>query len=130
MISSKSIGVFKGSQSLLIPSKQYIQSAEELQNNVLPINLWIYIGIRVSKEGNSIYTYGLNQFGKYEIEIINSKVRIEELYDFILNICSYVIGNDVMFKDGETLGLTAEQKIKITLSRGIYIEGKSYKLNM
>lgn len=130
LTTSNSIGIYQGSQSLLIPRNQYVDSADDLKNDETPINLWVYLGLRKSDKGNSIYTYGLNEFGKHEMEIINSKLSLEELYDFLANICSYVIGSNVTFKDGETLGYTADQKIKITLSKGQFVDGQSLKLEM
>jgi hypothetical protein len=127
---SNAIGVYQGSQTLLIPKDQYLDFAEELKNDGVPIPLWLYIGLRGSQTGNSIYTYGLSGFGKQEIEVVDSKLKLEELYGFIMNICAYVVGSDVTLRNGETLGYTNDQKIKITSSKGKFIEGESLKLEM
>ncbi|MCP2027262.1 hypothetical protein L1276_002419 [Flavobacterium sp. HSC-32F16] len=127
---SNAIGVYHGSQTLLIPKSQYLEKSSNLLQKKSPVHLWIYIGIRTSNEGNSIYTYGLNEFGKQDIEVINSQLEIEELYGFISNIAAYVIDSNITFKSGETLGYTAEQKIKITSSAGILVEGNTLKLEM
>lgn len=124
------IGVYHGSQSLLIPREQYLDSAEALKSNQIPLDLWVYIGLQKGKNGNSAYTYGLTAFDKLEIEIINTKLGLEELHSFLSNICAYVINSNVTFKSGETLGYTAEQKIKITKSKGQFVEGESLKLEM
>ncbi|MNY58126.1 hypothetical protein D3C86_1944270 [compost metagenome] len=55
---------------------------------------------------------------------------MEELYGFILNITSYIINSNITFKDGETLGYTEDQKIKITSSKGQFVEGQTLKLEM
>ncbi|MBK9461103.1 MAG: hypothetical protein IPN94_17145 [Sphingobacteriales bacterium] len=34
------IGVYQGSQSLLIPRQQYLDSAEALKTNQIPLDLW------------------------------------------------------------------------------------------
>jgi hypothetical protein len=39
-----------------------------------------------------------------------------------------VIDSDVTFNNGETFGYTAEQKIKITKSKGKFVEGETLKL--
>lgn len=127
---SNAIGIYMGSQSLLIPKEQYQEGANGLKQNLLPVDLWVYIGLRSSENGNSLYTYGLKAFDKTEMEIINSSMNLEELYNFLMNICAYVIGKDITFKAGETLGYTAEQKINISLSKGIFVEGKTLKLEM
>lgn len=127
---SNAIGVYQGSQTLLIPKVQYLDFVTELKDDGTPIPLWVYIGLRGSQSGNSIYTYGLSVFGKQEIEVIDSKLKLEELYNFILNISAYVIGSDVTLRDGETLGYTADQKVRISSSKGKFIEGDSLKLEM
>jgi hypothetical protein len=127
---SNAIGIYQGNQSLLIPKSQYLSKIDELKKDATPVTLWIYLGLRKSAEGNSFYTYGLTTFGKQEIEIINSKIGIEELYGFAANMITYLVGSDVTFKSGETLGYTAEQKIKITSSKGVFVEGQSLKLEM
>lgn len=124
------VGVYQGSQTLLIPREQYLDYKEELNEEKVLVPLWIYIGLRNSEEGNSIYTYGLTAFGKQEIEVIHSSLSLDELYGFLVNICSYVIGSDVVFQHGETLGYTAEQKINITSSPGVFVEGNTLKLEM
>lgn len=127
---SNAIGIYQGNQSLLIPKSQYLSNIDELKKDGTPVTLWIYFGLRKSGEGNSLYTYGLTEFRKQEIEIINAKLDIEDLYDFAVNLVAYVIANDVTFKSGETLGYTAEQKIKITSSKGVFVVGQSLKLEM
>ncbi|MEO6522850.1 MAG: DUF4261 domain-containing protein [Mucilaginibacter sp.] len=129
LITSGSIGVYQGSQSLLIPRSQYLATIEEAGGSI-PVALWIYIGLRKPTSGNNAYTYGLKDFEKNEIEIIDSELSLEELYDFLLNITSYIISNDITLKSGETIGFTAEQKIPITLSKGEQVTGESFKLKM
>lgn len=125
---SESIGVYQGAQTLLIPKKQYLDFFHEIKNNEIPIPLWIYIGIRKYKTDNSVYTFGMSDFDKLELEIINSKASLDEIHTFILNTASYIIKKNVKLKEGETIGFTAEQKILIKQSEGKYLEGETLKL--
>jgi hypothetical protein len=127
---SNSVGVYKGSQSLLIPKEQYLENINELKENGTPIMLWIYIGLRKSESGNSVYTYGLTLFGKQEIEIINSPLSLSDLFDFAANIAHYIIAGDITLKSGETIGVSAEQKIKIKSSKGVFVDGETFKLEI
>jgi Domain of unknown function (DUF4261) len=127
---TKCIGIYQGSQSLLIPREQYLDSAEALKLNQIPLNLWVYIGLRKGNNGNNVYTYGLAAFDKLEMEFINAKLDLEEMHHFLSNICAYVINSNITFKSGETLGYTAEQKIKITKSKGLFVEGQTLKLEL
>lgn len=127
---SDAIGVYLGSESLLIPKKQYIDSMDLLENGDFPVSLWVYIGLRKLETGNCAYTYGLKEFNKQEIEIVNSKLSLEDLYEFLLNICAYIITSDVTLKSGETIGLSQEQKIPVMISKGRFVEGESIKLTL
>lgn len=128
LATSNAVGIYKGNQTLLIPRQQYLDQVEELKENMLPVLLWIYIGVRKEDAGNSVYTYGLKEFGKMEMEIVNSTSEIGNIADFLTTITSYVIGSDVAFRNGETVGFTADQKIKITESKGRFVEGQTLKL--
>ena len=64
---TNSIGVYKVNQSLLIPSEDYLNEAELMSDEYLPLNIWIYFGLRATDEGNSGYTYGLKEFNKTEM---------------------------------------------------------------
>ncbi|SHN17724.1 DUF4261 domain-containing protein [Mucilaginibacter sp. OK098] len=130
LLTSNAIAIYQGTQSLLIPRNQYLDHIEELKENGSPVALWIYIGLRKLSTGNCAYTYGLKEFEKNEIEIVDSKLSLEELFDFIFNITSYIISSDVTLKSGETIGLTAEQKIPIKLSKGEFVERQSFKLEI
>ncbi|MDR2916237.1 MAG: DUF4261 domain-containing protein [Tannerella sp.] len=124
-----SLGIYQGSQTLLLPKNLFLDFADFLLEDMLPIQLWVYIGI-INDEKSSIYTYGMQEFGKSEVEIINSTMSGSELYDFLLSILNYIIESDVTLNDGETIGFSAEQKIKITKSKAIYLDGDSLKLEI
>ena len=130
LATTKAAGVYQGSQSLLIPREQYLDGADVLRQGKLPVDLWVYLGLRQSEAGNSVYTVGLGAFGKQEMELVASKNDLAALHQFMLNVCAYVVGSDVTFRSGETLGYTADQKIKITSSKGIFVQGETLKLQL
>lgn len=127
---SNSIGVYQAKQTLLIPREQYLENIHDLQHGKSPVQLWIYIGIKTSPEGNYMYTYGLPEFEKQEMEVLQSPLDLPELFNFFTSIISYVINSNVTLRNGETLGYTEEQKIKITASQGFFVEGQTLKLEM
>jgi hypothetical protein len=124
---TNAIGVYKGNQTLLIPKDAYLSIASYMTENTLPLNLWIYFGFRVSEDGNCGYTYGLNQFNKNELEILDSKRSFDDINYFLYDLSHYVLSCDVVFKNGQTCGLENE-KVKISLSNGVLVEGESFKL--
>lgn len=124
------IGIYQGASTLLLPKNLYIDFADLLLEDMLPIQLWVYIGIINSDEKSSVYAYGMKEFGKSEIEIIDAKMNGSELYDFLLPVLDYVLRQDVTLRHGETIGFTEEQKIKITESKAVYLDGNSLKLEL
>ncbi len=127
-----SLGVYQGDQTLLISKENYMQMSNMFKedSDLIPVLLWIFIGIGKSDKGVSLYTYGLERFGKKEMEIIDSQQDGDDLYYFLVNICAYVIQNDITFKEGETLGYTEEVAAKLSISKGVFHEGETIKMKM
>jgi hypothetical protein len=125
---TNAIGIYKGNQSLLIPKEDYLDEAALMSDDYLPLNLWIYFGLKVSGSNTSGYTYGLKEFNKPEMEIVNSAKNLEDIRGFLFNMAHYVLEYDVTFEDGQTCGLSADEIIPISFSKGIQTEGDTFKL--
>lgn len=120
------IGVYQ-SPTVLSP-ELYIHEAQRIYQGALPILTWVYIGLYQDEDGVSGFTSGLDKFGKDEIEIIGSQQEVYQIYDMLASIAAYVIQNNVKLKDGETIGMGPEQKLKITRSKGVAMNGESLKI--
>jgi hypothetical protein len=127
--SSDSLGVYIGGQSLLIPKYDYLEEAANMDADYLPLNLWIYFGMGITNSGNYGYTYGLSEFGKKELEIVDSKQDLDDVRGFLFNMTHYILDFDVVFADGQTCGLSEEERIPITESKGVFSEGDTFKLD-
>lgn len=125
---SKSLGIYIGGRSLLIEKDFYLTNTETMSEEDLPLYNWIYFGLQKENSTQSVYTYGLTDFGMKEMEIINSKNNLEELSEIMYNLTHYVIAYNVTLNDGETIGMSAEQKLKISESKGKFLEGKTLKI--
>ncbi|NDV96277.1 DUF4261 domain-containing protein [Dysgonomonas sp. 521] len=131
LMTSNCVGIYQGNQTLLVSKDYYLNCIDDLKTGEIPVPIWLYIGIRPNEDKTvSLYTYGLSNFGKPEIEIINSKMETTDLYDFMLNITSYIIGSNVTLKDGETIGYGADHKVPIKLSKGVYLDGQTLKMEL
>ena len=122
-------GVYMGEQSLLIPAKHYLsETKKRTGKNQLPLNLWIYFGLRTVSEKYAGYTYGLKAFDKKEMEITPSNKGLVEIREFLYNIAHYLVESDTTFKDGQTCGLSEEDVVTITLTKGEFNEGEVFRL--
>ena len=106
----------------------YIEVAEEMKDDGFPVLDMVYIGMYRSDNGICGYTEGLKYFGKKEIEILDTDVEVFELYEFLIDIANYVIVSDVKLNDGETIGFSVEQKLPITLSKGVALDEETLKI--
>jgi hypothetical protein len=122
------MGIYLGNQMLVLPTSVYLEMTDTMTDTSLPLVNWIYIGLSDENGKRGGFTFGLTEFGFNEVEIINSKHTPEEVYDFLYDICHYVILGNVTLNDGETIGFTADQKLKITVSEGVNIPGTTVKI--
>ncbi len=127
LIDKCTIGVYTA--GTVFEPEFYRDVAALMSSRELPIFNWVYVGLRRVKEGIiSGYTYGLKDFGKDEIEIIGTRASFDELRMFLYNIASYVIESNVILRDGETIGFTADEKLPIQRSKGINLDGETLKI--
>jgi len=115
--------------SVLEP-RAYMDAAKlAAEKDVFPILNHIFFGI-YSSDGElfSGYTYGLESLGKQDIEIVGSTASAGDIYNFMVDIAAYIMDSDITLKPGETIGFTSEQKLTITESKGIAVNGKTLKI--
>ena len=107
----------------------YEACAGMMKDNIFPLMNLVWFSLYGGKNGGvSAYTCGMDSLGYDEIEILDSKASMGEVVDFLLNICSYVVTENVILKDGETIGFTVDQKLPIRRSKGIAVDGESLKI--
>ena len=104
--------------------------ADMLKEDELPIFNWIWFGLYRSEGGLNGYTYGMDVFGKDEMEVLNANAEPGDLRDFLASLASYVLACDVTLKDGETIGFSADDKHTITRSPGISLPEEQMTLKI
>lgn len=106
----------------------FIQVSQDLKEGDLPLMDLVFVGLVRYEKGICGWTNGLRAFGKDELEIRDSQQSPQDVHELLLNVSGYLIEEDVTLQDGETLGYTAEQKLHITRSEGVNVEGMSLKI--
>lgn len=106
----------------------FIRVSEDLKEGHLPLLDLVFVGLVQYEKGICGWTNGLRAFGKDELEIRDSRQHPREVHMMLLNTAAYIIEEDVTLRDGETLGYTADQKLKITRSKGYNVQGMSLKI--
>ena len=104
--------------------------ADMMKEDELPIFNWVWFGLYRSEGGLNGYTYGMDVFGKEEMEVLNTDAEPEELRDFLASLASYVLACDVTLQDGETIGFSADDKHTITRSPGVSLPKEQITLKI
>lgn len=106
----------------------YLEFIPLMKKGMFPIFNLVWFGLYNGNNGICGYTCGMKNFGYDEIEVIDSSESAEDVVEFLSDIAMYVIVDDVLLQDGETIGFTEEQKLPITKSEGVAVEGESLKI--
>lgn len=106
--------------------------ADDDMPGTVPILSLVWFGIYGDGKMAGVYTYGMRRFGKEEIEIYvpQKSANFEQMRGFLVSVAAYVISEDVVLRDGETIGFTEDQKLPIKLSPGIAVDGKTLKIDI
>lgn len=117
-------------EGAVFPSKMYLDFAGLLKDGHVPVLNLVWFGIFGDGKQSGVYTYGMRRMGKEEMEVYvdAKKADFNELREFMMAVTSYVLETGATLKDGETIGFTAEQKLPVTLSKGIAVDGDSLKI--
>ena len=118
------------SEGAVFPPDMYRAFCEPMKNGGLPLLNLVWFGIFGNEREMGVYTYGMRRLGKEEMEVYVPKENadLNRIRSFLLDIVDYVLSGGVTLKDGETIGFSAEQKLPITLSKGIAVDGDTLKI--
>ena len=97
----------------------YEDFADMMLEDELPIFNWIWFGLWRDENGMNGYTYGMDVFGKDEMEVLGTDAEPGDLRDFLASLASYVLENDMELHAGETIGFAEDDKHAITRSPGV-----------
>ena len=117
-------------EGAVFPPDMYRAFCQPMKNGALPLLNLVWFGIFGNDKEVGVYTYGMRRMGKQEMEVYVPRegADLNAVRSFLLNIVDYVLSSNVTLKDGETIGFTAKQKLPITLSKGIAVDGDTLKI--
>lgn len=97
----------------------YADMAGVMKEGELPLNNWIWFGLHRREGGVCGYTYGMDVFGKEELEVLDADADPLAVREFLVSLAGYMIGSDVTLNDGETIGFSQGDRHRITRSPGV-----------
>jgi hypothetical protein len=106
--------VYVGSSMLIREGPVYVADIEQADRDNLPVFSWLGFIPVAGDRGQSVYTTGLREFELLELEIRNSSLQWDGLFEFLANIAHYEIASSIQIGDGETVGLSEDQRLLVT----------------
>lgn len=126
LVQPEALGIY--TSGTVLEPRYFLQVAQDMKNGGLPVMNWVFVFLYRSEKGFCGYTMGLTQFGREELEVLDSSRQPGEILPFLYDICSYLLSGDVYLRDGETIGSSAEEKLPITRSPGVSVPDMSLKI--
>ncbi|NMC19069.1 MAG: DUF4261 domain-containing protein [Thermogutta sp.] len=109
------VGIFWGSGGSVHETQAFLDSARQMSAEVLPLELWVAVRFAPEDDDSvSCITDGLEEFGLNEIEVVSSRREPQTLLEYLYNVAYYLIENGPVIHDGETIGLTEDERFLVT----------------
>jgi hypothetical protein len=117
---SRASGVFMNSQYLLVSKGFYSAAAHNMLNNqTLPLYCWVYFGMPGDGGG---YTFGLQEFGLKEMEIVKSTHNNAEVHASLYDAAVSVVKYHSQPADGGFVITEEGSKIAIKSTKGVFLQ--------
>ncbi len=109
------MAVYWPEATLVLFPPVFVNMAEKINSpEAPPLYLWVDLRAFRNEDGTTgLFTTGLSPLGHMEIEIPRIDMEPGDLREWLLNIMYYLLENGPVLKDGETIGMSAEQHIRI-----------------
>lgn len=125
---TRSSGVYMNTQLVLQSKAFYLQSARNLDQQVMPVYCWVYFGMFQDGGQSCAYTYGLNEFGMTDLEIVKSKHSMQEAHAVLYDAVKDALQNNSILREGSTVETLDGEKVTLTRSKSVYLEGETLKV--
>jgi hypothetical protein len=129
---SNTVGVYWGNGSNFWSPEQFAGAALAASFDDPPYLLWVGHKMQREQDGSmSFFTIGMPHFGTRDVEVQHSRADVASTFDMMRFVSLYLAGQGPVIKDGETIGRSADEKIKVTVGPSVYDPKKEvYRLGL
>lgn len=116
--------VYFGDANHVVLPQLFRDLARELLPQPLPM-AWVAINVGQRPDGVMTgHTRGMEMLGLMDIEIPATRDSAEEVYGRLTGICDYLIEHGNVINDGDTLGSTEHERIKVVHAPSAFGDGR------
>ncbi|MCU0877404.1 MAG: DUF4261 domain-containing protein [Pirellulaceae bacterium] len=113
----QTIGVYWGNATLVISPPVFREFAVEMLPDGVPLPMWVDFRVGPGPDGKmNGFTHGMQALGLMEIETQNSPESAGGLRERLMSLCGYLLENGPVIKDGDTVGESAQERIRVVYS--------------
>lgn len=125
------LGVYWNNADMVIPPDVFRQFAVDVLPDGPPMPIWVDTCVGINQEGYTCgYTTGMESLGFMDIETLSSSDLPNELRQRFHGLAYYLLENGPVIRDGDTLGQTDVEQIRVTYSESAFGRpGKVMQLN-
>jgi hypothetical protein len=107
------------SSQVFQPSFYYANCDSFLEDDAnYPLPIWVKItGMENKDDSFYLYSKGLSAFDQRELEIVTYRESFLDGYFFLLDLAHYLLINGPVIKDGDTVGGSENEKIKVLFKK-------------
>jgi Domain of unknown function (DUF4261) len=111
--------------------KVFLERSANADRDRPPTELWVDYRLGLDEKGRfSLSTDGLVDFNLMEIEVKDVVMPAQELYGVVQGMAAYLIRKGPIIRDGDTVGASAKQRIRIRHRRSYWRKGQRvYRLD-
>jgi hypothetical protein len=112
--STDAAGVYWGSGGVVLSVDEVLAETAKMSREQLPLDLWIDFDMQKEQDGSvSLFTTGMHALGHMDFEVHRSTMLPKTLRNRVWNAAHHVLDHGPILKDGDTFGLTAEERIRV-----------------
>lgn len=116
------VAVYLGKQSLYYGKDHLLNQAKLISKGILPVQAWIYFGFYTFDNKFWVYTQGLDEFGREEVEIASDSHTMAYMHHIAIAFSSALMSSHRQFEDDEMIEIdedfvTCRHRFSPTLQR-------------
>jgi hypothetical protein len=111
------VGVAFDSAAAAMSPKRFVDFVKRASDANLPALLWIRVAIVTGPEGLTVYSDGLEAFGRPEIEVRMSKAPFLFVMRRVESMIEYVVRTQAHLRPGDFFGIADDEKFPLRHAR-------------
>lgn len=111
------VGIAFDSAAVAVSTKRFVEFASRSSDSNLPAMLWVRVEILFMPEGLTVFTDGLESFGRPEIEVRHSKAPFLTVMQRFESIVEYVVRTEARLNPGDCFGTEPDEKLPLRHAR-------------